>query len=163
MHSSQRKNQSLLHDRNHIPSRTGSPFETLDDTNPLTNTTLLSSSHHPGANSYPEIILNVMICRYPLYIEERHHALGRDATFPWSRVLTHPRGDTECVTGSSEVMTLNWAWTRSWRHDGHLGAAILACDVIYSISTPILLSCLIPLLFINKVIDLPHPKMLLVH
>ena len=26
----------------------------------------------------------------PLYIEERHRALGRDATFSWSRALTHP-------------------------------------------------------------------------
>ena len=26
----------------------------------------------------------------PLYIEEQHRALGRDATFSWSRALTHP-------------------------------------------------------------------------
>ena len=25
-----------------------------------------------------------------MYIEERHRALGRDATFSWSRALTHP-------------------------------------------------------------------------
>ena len=31
-----------------------------------------------------------MTCRYPLYIEEQHRTLGRDATFPWSRALTHP-------------------------------------------------------------------------
>ena len=37
-----KKNGSLLHDRNHTQSRTGSPFETLDDTNPSTITTLLS-------------------------------------------------------------------------------------------------------------------------
>ena len=42
-----KKNGSLLHDRNHIQSRTGSPFETHDDTNPSTVMTLLSSSHPP--------------------------------------------------------------------------------------------------------------------
>ena len=31
-------------------------------------------------------------------------ALGRDATFPWSRELTHPpRSNRKCIKGSSEV------------------------------------------------------------
>ena len=60
-----KKQGSLLHDRNHIQSRTGSPFETLDDTNPSTITTLLSSSHPPGSNPYHERILKYIIqhCR----------------------------------------------------------------------------------------------------
>ena len=65
-----------------------------------------------------------MTCRYPLYIEEeRHRALGRDATFPWSRALTGPRTRHRVVRGRG----------------GHLGAAILACDVIYAKGAPILL------------------------
>ena len=82
-----------------------------------------------------------MTCRYPLYIEERHHALGRDATFPWSRALTHPprchRTRHRVIRGvlrSSKVNPIEG-------HGGHLGAmaAILASDVIYSKPAPILL------------------------
>ena len=75
-----------------------------------------------------------MTCRYPLYIEEeRHRALGRDATFPWSRALTGPRTRHRVVRGRG----------------GHLGAAILACDVIYAKGAPILLPDILAL-------DIPH-------
>ena len=59
-----------------------------DDVTPFT--TLLPLRHDPGSNLFSTRILNDITCRYPLYIEEeRHRALGRDATFPWSRALTH--------------------------------------------------------------------------
>ena len=51
--------------------------------------TLLPLFHDPGSYPFSSRILNDMTCRYPLYIEERHPGLGRDATFPWSRALTH--------------------------------------------------------------------------
>ena len=42
-----------------------------------------------------------------MYREERHHALGRDATFPWSRAFSNLFGDeTKRVTWAPEVMTL---------------------------------------------------------
>ena len=59
-----------------------------DDVTPFT--TLLPLRHDPGSNLFSTRILNDMTCRYPMYIEEeRHRALGRYATFPWSRALTH--------------------------------------------------------------------------
>ena len=38
--------------------------------------------------------------------EERHHALGRDATFRWSRAFSNLFGETKCVTWPPEVMPL---------------------------------------------------------
>ena len=57
----------------------------------------------------------------PLYIEERHRALGRDATFSWSRALTHPpRCNRTRHRGPP-------SWCRGGRHLGPevVGAAIL--------------------------------------
>ena len=75
----------------------------------------------------------------PLYIEERHRALGRDATFSWSRALTHPprcnrtrhRGRHLGVVGASILDQKSWgppSWTGS--------------DVKSAIVGPILLSML---------------------
>ena len=74
----------------------------------------------------------------PLYIEERHRALGRDATFSWSRALTHPprcnrtrhRGRHLGVVGAAILVSWgppSWIWRRGGRHLGSevVGAAIL--------------------------------------
>ena len=73
----------------------------------------------------------------PLYIEERHRALGRDATFSWSRALTHPprcnrtrhRG-RHLVSGAAILVSWgppSWTGSRGGRHLGSdvVGAAIL--------------------------------------
>ena len=60
----------------------------------------------------------------PLYIEERHRALGRDATFSWSRALTHPprcnrtrhRGRHLDFVGAAILDRTSWgppSWTGS--------------------------------------------------
>ena len=60
----------------------------------------------------------------PLYIEERHRALGRDATFSWSRALTHPprcnrtrhRGRHLDFVGAAILDLTSWgppSWTGS--------------------------------------------------
>ena len=84
----------------------------------------------------------------PLYIEERHRALGRDATFSWSRALTHPpRCNRTRHRGPP-------SWCRGGRHLGPevVGAAILdrkswgppswtGSDVKSAKVAPILLIC----------------------
>ena len=88
----------------------------------------------------------------PLYIEERHRALGRDATFSWSRALTHPPRCNRRVTGAA--ILISWwppSWCRGGRPLGVVGAAILdrksrgppswiGSDVIGAIVGPILLT-----------------------
>ena len=69
----------------------------------------------------------------PLYIEERHRALGRDATFSWSRALTHPpRCNRTCHRGRhldfvGAAILVSWgppSWTGS--HGGrHLGSDVV--------------------------------------
>ena len=68
----------------------------------------------------------------PLYIEERHHAPGRDATFSWSRALTHPpRCNRTRHRGrhlvSDFVGSPSWIGSHGGRHLGPevMGAAIL--------------------------------------
>ena len=51
-----------------------------DDLSPFT--TLLSPNHHQ--------ILPIENPNGTPVQKERHHALGLDAIFPWSRALTHP-------------------------------------------------------------------------
>ena len=64
-----------------------------------------------------------------LYIEERHRALGRDATFSWSRALTHPprcnrtrhRGRHLDFVGAAILDRKSWgppSWCRGGRHLG---------------------------------------------
>ena len=92
-----------------------------------------------------------------MYIEERHRALGRDATFSRSRALTHPprcnrtrHRDRHLV--SDFVGPPPWISRRGGRHLGSevVGAAILdrkswgppswiGRDVIGAIVAPILL------------------------
>ena len=65
----------------------------------------------------------------PLYIEERHRALGRDATFSWSRALTHPpRCNRTRHRGRHLVSDFVGppSWCRGGRHLGPevVGAAI---------------------------------------
>ena len=70
---------------------------------------------------------------HPLvYREERHRALGRDATFSWSRALTHPpRCNRTRHRGlhlvSDFVGPPSWIGSRGGRHLGSvvMGAAIL--------------------------------------
>ena len=70
--------------------------------------------------------------------EERHRALGRDATFTWSRVLTHPprcnrtrhrgRHLGSEVVGAAILVSWgppSWIESRGGRHLGVVGAAIL--------------------------------------
>ena len=65
----------------------------------------------------------------PLYIEERHRALGRDATFSWSRALTHPprcnrtrhRGRHLDFVGAAILVSWgppSWTGSRGGRHLG---------------------------------------------
>ena len=65
----------------------------------------------------------------PLYIEERHRALGRDATFSWSRALTHPprcnrtrhRGRHLDFVGAAILVSWgppSWIGSRGGRHLG---------------------------------------------
>ena len=82
----------------------------------------------------------------PLYIEERHRALGRDATFSWSRALTHPprcnrtrhRGRHLDFVGAA--ILVSWgppSWTGS-RGGRHLGSEVwgrhLGSDVVTSLT-----------------------------
>ena len=83
----------------------------------------------------------------PLYIEERHRALGRDATFSWSRALTHPpRCNRTRHRGRHLVSDFVGAAIldrKSWgRHLGVVGPPswIWRRDVIYPIVGPILLT-----------------------
>ena len=92
----------------------------------------------------------------PLYIEERHRALGRDATFSWSRALTQPpRCNRTRHRGRHLVSDFvgPTSWCRGGRHLGPevVGAAILdltswgppswtGSDVKNSIVAPILLT-----------------------
>ena len=87
-------------------------------------------------------------CRYPHIGDtpvERHHALGRDATFPWSRAFTQLprlnqtrhrviRGRRGRGVEGHPRSTLPRSWRPSLRHGGHLH------DVIYPIMLRILLS-----------------------
>ena len=71
----------------------------------------------------------------PLYIEERHRALGRDATSSWSRALTHPprcnrtrHRDRHLVSDFvGAAILVSWrppSWTGS--HGGrHLGSDVV--------------------------------------
>ena len=72
----------------------------------------------------------------PLYIEELHRALGRDATFSWSRALTHPprcnrtrhRGRHLDFVGAAILVSWgppSWIGSRGGRHLDFVGAAIL--------------------------------------
>ena len=66
----------------------------------------------------------------PLYIEERHRTLGRDATFSWSRALTHPpRCNRTRHRGRHLISDFVGppSWCRGGRHLGPevVGAAIL--------------------------------------
>ena len=65
----------------------------------------------------------------PLYIEERHRALGRDATFSWSRALTRPprcnrtrhRGRHLDFVGAAILVSWgppSWTGSRGGRHLG---------------------------------------------
>ena len=71
----------------------------------------------------------------PLYIEERHRALGRDATFTWSRALTHPprcnrtrhRGRHLVSDFVGAAILVSWgppSWTGS-RGGRHLGSDVV--------------------------------------
>ena len=97
----------------------------------------------------------------PLYIEERHSALGRDATFSWSRALTHPprcnrtrhRGRHLDFVGAA--ILVSWgppSWTGS-RGGRHLGPEVwgppswTGSDVKNSIVGPILL---LSVFYLNK-------------
>ena len=73
----------------------------------------------------------------PLYIEERHRALGRDATFSWSRALTHPprcnrtrhrgRHLVSDFVGAAILDRKSWgppSWTGS-RGGRHLGSDVV--------------------------------------
>ena len=103
----------------------------------------------------------------PLYIEERHRALGRDATFSWSRALTHPqRCNRTRHRGrhlvSDFVGSPSWIGSHGGRHLGPevMGAAILDLkswgppswiwrrDVIGAKVAPILLLCMKRLHFV---------------
>ena len=61
-----KKKGSLIHIRNPIYSRTESLFETLDDTDTSTFTTLLPSGYHPGSNPFPtrhsDTVVNTLVC-----------------------------------------------------------------------------------------------------
>ena len=66
----------------------------------------------------------------PLYIEERHRALGRDATFSWSRTLTHPPWCNRTRHRGRHLVSdfvgpPSWISRRGGRHLGVVGAAIL--------------------------------------
>ena len=76
----------------------------------------------------------------PLYIEERHRALGRDATFSWSRALTHPprcnrtrhRGRHLVSDFVGAAILVSWgppSWTGS-RGGRHLGSDVVGAAIL---------------------------------
>ena len=78
----------------------------------------------------------------PLYIEERHRALGRDATFSWSRALTHPprcnrtrhrgRHLGSEVVGAAILDRKSWgppSWIGS-RGGRHLGSEVVGAAIL---------------------------------
>ena len=73
----------------------------------------------------------------PLYIEERHRALGRDATFSWSRALTHPPRCNRTRHRGRHLDFVGAAILVSWGPPSWTGS-----DVIGAIVGPILLAYL---------------------
>ena len=64
----------------------------------------------------------------PLYIEERHRALGRDATFSWSRALTHP---PRCNRTRHRGRHLDFVGPPSWCRGGrHLGSEVVGAAIL---------------------------------
>ena len=61
----------------------------------------------------------------PLYIEERHRALGRDATFSWSRALTHPPRCNRTRHRDRHLVS-DFVGPPSWCRGGrHLGSDVM--------------------------------------
>ena len=101
----------------------------------------LRKKTHPeilNIDSSRSVFVRYMRGPSPLYIEERHRALGRDATFSWSRALTHPprcnrtrhRGRHLVSDFVGAAILVSWgpsSWCRGGRHLGPevMGAAIL--------------------------------------
>ena len=80
----------------------------------------------------------------PLYIGERHRALGRDATFSWSRALTHPPRCNRTRHRGRHLVS-DFVGPPSWCRGGrHLGPEVVGppsltgSDVKCAIVAPIL-------------------------
>ena len=84
----------------------------------------------------------------PLYIEERHRALGRDATFSWSRALTHPPRCNRTRHRGRHLDFVGAAILVSWGPPSWTGSR----DVIDSIVAPILLK--IYMVTLNRLRDM---------
>ena len=66
----------------------------------------------------------------PLYIEERHRALGRDATFSLSRALTHPRRCNRTRHRGRHLVS-DFVGPPSWCHGGrHLGSEVVGAAIL---------------------------------
>ena len=78
----------------------------------------------------------------PLYIEERHRALGPDATFSWSRALTHPPRCNRTRHRGRHLDFVGAADRKSWGPPSLTGS-----DVKNAKPAPILLLYLVPRYF----------------
>ena len=92
----------------------------------------LRKKKHPeilNIDSSRSVFIRYMRGPSPLYIQERHRALGRDATFSWSRALTHPprcnrtrhRGRHLDFVGAAILVSWgppSWTGSRGGRHLG---------------------------------------------
>ena len=66
----------------------------------------------------------------PLYIEERHRALGRDATFSWSRTLTHPPRCSRTRHRDRHLVS-DFVGPPSWCRGGrHLGSEVVGAAIL---------------------------------
>ena len=66
----------------------------------------------------------------PLYIEERHRALGRDATFSWSRALTHPLRCNRTRHRDHHLVS-DFVGPPSWCRGGrHLGSEVVGAAIL---------------------------------
>ena len=83
-----------------------------------------------------------------MYIEERHRALGRDATFSWSRALTHPprcnrtrhRGRHLDFVGAAILDRKSWG-PPSWTGSDVKNAKVTPILLVYTASPePLLLT-----------------------
>ena len=97
---------------------------------PLKTESLLNCAKKPPGNPQYRLLQIRVRSRgpSPLYIEERHRALGRDATFSWSRALTHP---PRCNRTRHRGRHLDFVGAPSWCRGGrHLGPEVMGSAIL---------------------------------
>ena len=93
----------------------------------------LRKKKHPeilNIDSSRSVFVRYMRGPSPLYIEERHRALGRDATFSWSRALTHPPRCNRTRHRGRHLVS-DFVGPPSWCRGGrHLGPEVVRAAIL---------------------------------